>query len=126
MTDNLQFIHRSPLSSAPSPRLYTYDRAYRSALIFILFLLGGLFLLDVFTTEFILSNGGQELNAFMVGVVNCSGIWHFVIKCCVMIMTVVTVFYSNSIIKHSGTGALILVVGWYVSVIMHNLSVIFL
>ncbi|MBQ3718128.1 MAG: hypothetical protein II893_01850 [Methanomicrobium sp.] len=126
MTYNLHHIHRSSISPAPSPRSYTYDRAYRSVLFFILFLLGGLFLLDVLTTEFILSNGGQELNAFMVGVVNCSGIWHFVIKCCVMIMTVMTVFYSNSIIKHSGTGALILVVGWYVAVICHNLGVIFL
>ena len=91
-----------------------------------LFFLAALFILDVCTTEFILMNGGQEMNAVMVGVVTTSSALHLLVKGIVLAMIITTIYYANRVIKHSGTFALVILIGWYITVIFHNLGVIFL
>ncbi len=122
MTDNFQLRSKSVLSQ----EIFPYDRTYRSVLIMEIFLLGALFVLDVCTTEYILINGGQELNEIMAGIVTTSSILHLFVKGCVLAMIVATIFYANRIIRHSGTAALVILIGWYISVTCHNLGVIFL
>lgn len=126
MTDYLQYISNSPILHAPNPANISYDNTYRSVIIMELFFLAALFVLDVCTTEFILVNGGQEMNAVMVGIVNSSSALHLMVKGAVLAMVIATVYYANRVIKHSGTFALVILIGWYISVIFHNLGVIFL
>ena len=126
MTDYLQYISNSPILHAPNPANISYDNTYRSVIIMELFFLAALFVLDVCTTEFILVNGGQEMNAVMVGIVNSSSALHLMVKGAVLAMVIATVYYANRVIKHSGTFALVILLGWYISVIFHNLGVIFL
>ncbi len=126
MTDYLQNISNSPIFHAPNPANISYDNTYRSVIIMELFFLAALFVLDVCTTEFILVNGGQEMNAVMVGIVNSSSALHLMVKGAMLAMVIATVYYANRVIKHSGTFALVILIGWYISVIFHNLGVIFL
>ena len=91
-----------------------------------LFFLAALFILDVCTTEFILMNGGQEMNAVMVGVATTSSALHLLVKGFVLAMIITTIYYANRVIKHAGTMALVILIGWYIAVVCHNLGVIFL
>jgi len=126
MTDYLQNISNSPIFHAPHSANISYGNTYRSVIIMELFFLAALFILDVCTTEFILMNGGQEMNAVMVGVVTTSSALHLLVKGFVLAMIITTIYYANRVIKHAGTMALVILIGWYIAVVCHNLGVIFL
>lgn len=126
MTDYLENISNSPIFHAPNTGNISYGKTYRSVIIMELFFLAALFILDVCTTEFILMNGGQEMNAVMVGVATTSSALHLLVKGFVLAMIITTIYYANRVIKHAGTMALVILIGWYIAVICHNLGVIFL
>jgi hypothetical protein len=86
-----------------------------------LIFLAVLFFLDIATTQFILSNGGYELNLLMKGIVN-SELFHAGVKTVVFALITTAVLYCNSRIKNSGTFALFAIIGWYLIVAIHNLG----
>jgi len=86
-----------------------------------LIILGVLFGLDVATTQFILSNGGYEMNIFMKHAVT-SEIFHAAVKISVLSLIAGVVFYSNKKINNSGTAALIFIIAFYIITVLHNLG----
>lgn len=96
--------------------LQTTDLIIPAGLAILLFLFG----LDIATTEFILQNGGYEMNILMQSVVS-SGLFHVFVKLIVFLVTGLIVICSNSKIKNSGTITLYLIIGWYLIVALHNL-----
>ncbi|MBP2134418.1 hypothetical protein J2128_002384 [Methanomicrobium sp. W14] len=85
-----------------------------------LIVLAVLFSLDVATTQFILSNGGYELNIFMKAVAGTE-IFHIAVKSAVFAIIAFAVVYSNSRLKNSGTIALAAIILWYAFVFAHNM-----
>ena len=88
-----------------------------------LIFLAVLFFLDIATTQFILTNGGYELNMLMKGIVN-SELFHAGVKTVVFALITTAVLYCNSKIKKSGTFALSAIIMWYIITIIHNLVAI--
>ena len=86
--------------------------------------MGGLFIADVATTEYIIENGGQEQNPAMMKIAEHPEN-HFILKAGVFLMIAIAVIYANKSIKNSGTFALCGIIGWYFFVIGHNLESIF-
>ena len=86
-----------------------------------LVILGILFGLDIATTQFILSNGGYEMNILMQSVVS-SGLFHIAVKLLVLSLIGGVVIYSNSKLKNSGTKVLFAIIVWYMIVAVHNIS----
>lgn len=82
--------------------------------------LAGLFVADVATTEYIIQNGGHEENPAMTEIADSLG-EHLLLKAGVLAMIAIAVIYSNSVVKNSGSTALIFIIIWYLIVVSHNL-----
>ena len=105
-------------------RLNNFLHDEDSAIIFGLIILGVLFGLDIGTTEFILSNGGYEINILMRSVVS-SEVIHLALKLSVLLLIAFVVFHSNSKLKNSGTMALLLIIIIYLITVINNLGSIY-
>ena len=84
-----------------------------------IFILWGLFMMDVITTEMILSFGGYEMNALMKPFVS-SVFLHTVIKMGVLALIVIVAYISDIITKRYGTIAIMAISAWYLFVITNN------
>lgn len=84
-----------------------------------IFILWGLFMMDVITTEMILSFGGYEMNALMKPFVS-SVVLHTAIKMAVLALIVVVAYTSDVITKRYGTIAIMAISAWYLFVITNN------
>ena len=86
-----------------------------------IFILWGLFMMDVITTEVILSFGGYEMNSLMRMVVSSVPL-HAALKMAVLSLIAVVAYVSNRITKRSGTVAVTVIIIWYTFVIVHNVT----
>ena len=85
-----------------------------------IFTLWALFMMDVITTEMILSFGGHEMNGIMTNVVEYP-ILHTILKMAVLAMLAAIAYLSDRLTDRYGTIAIMAVSAWYILVISHNI-----
>jgi len=79
--------------------------------------------LDVLTTSAILSHGGYEMNPVMVPVVTMPLLYMF-LKWCVVAFVAGTAAVADRFIPRSGMLMLVVITGWYLFVVGHNIMVL--
>jgi hypothetical protein len=84
-------------------------------------ILAGLFVLDILTTEVILSGGGVEYNPFMAGIVR-NPLLHIVVKLMLLVLVGLAAKYSEDTLKGSGTILVIVIIGWYLVCVSNNIG----
>ncbi|MBN1432304.1 MAG: hypothetical protein JW931_05985 [Methanomicrobiaceae archaeon] len=85
-----------------------------------LLVLWALFMMDVITTEVILSSGGFEMNAVMRPFVEFPAI-HIALKMAVLSVIAAVAYISDKITKRYGTIAVMAIAAWYIFVISWNI-----
>lgn len=101
--------------------LYRSDQGLDNRILISAGILAVLFVLDVLTTEIILSDGGVEYNPFMAGIVQ-NPLIHILIKLLLLILVVIAAQYSEDTLKGSSMTLFIIVIGWYLICIGNNLG----
>lgn len=82
-----------------------------------------LFLLDIATTTVILSLGGHEINMVMAPFVG-NYYLHLFLKGFVLVLAGTVGMWAEEKIPGSGLTMLLVIIGWYSIVILHNTSVL--
>jgi len=82
-------------------------------------MLWALFMMDVITTEIILSFGGHEINTVMQSIVGYP-LLHIVLKMAVLAMLAAVAYLSDRLTNKYGTIAIMAVSAWYIFVVAHN------
>ncbi|MDI9633026.1 MAG: DUF5658 family protein [Methanolinea sp.] len=82
-----------------------------------------LFLLDIATTTVILSLGGHEINMVMAPFVG-NYYLHLFLKGLVLVLAGTAGMWAEGKIPGSGLTMLLVIIGWYSIVILHNTSVL--
>ena len=85
-----------------------------------LFVLWALFMMDVITTEVLLSSGGFEMNAVMRPFVEFPAL-HIALKMAVLTVIAAVAYISDKITKRYGTIAVMAIAAWYIFVISWNI-----
>ena len=86
-------------------------------------ILGGLFFLDILTTQVVLWMGGVELNPLMTGIVS-EPVLHTGIKVAILIMILVVSVIAERQVKGSSTVFYCILITLYLFVIVNNIFVI--
>jgi len=84
-------------------------------------ILSALFILDVLTTQIILSCGGVEYNPFMAGIVQ-NPIIHVLVKMLLLILVVLVAKYSEIQLRGSGASLFFVIIGGYGICVGNNLG----
>lgn len=84
-----------------------------------IFILWSLFMMDVITTEVILSFGGYEMNSLMAAFVGSVPI-HTALKMAVLGLIAAVAYISNRVTKRYGTITVVIITAWYTFVVTHN------
>lgn len=100
---------------------YVLDHGSDCWLIVCASILSALFILDILTTEIILSGGGVEYNPFMAGIVQ-NPIVHVLVKILLLILVVFMAKYSEKTVKGSSTMLFTVIIGWYLLCVGNNLD----
>lgn len=100
---------------------YGLDHGSKSLIVVSVSILSALFILDVLTTEIILSGGGVEYNPFMAGIVQ-NPLVHVLVKMLLLILVVFAAKHSEAMVKGSGTMLFIVIIGWYLLCVGNNLG----
>jgi len=82
-----------------------------------------LFLLDILTTQTILSMGGAELNPLMASVVT-TPLMHVILKCGVLMMVIPVALTAEDQVRGSGIVLYVTLIAMYVVVIINNATVL--
>ncbi|MDD1694208.1 MAG: DUF5658 family protein [Methanoregula sp.] len=85
--------------------------------------LGGLFLLDVLTTQVILGKGGVELNPAMAGIVAYPAL-HIAIKSATLLLALAVSFIAERKIRGTGIFLSTVLVLMYTGILANNLAVL--
>ncbi|MDD1687330.1 DUF5658 family protein [Methanoregula sp.] len=107
------------------PRAGTYPldgKRYQHFVVFA-FILAGLFLLDILTTQFILWMGGVELNPVMALVVS-NPVLHLAVKGAILLVIVSVAFVAEKYVRDSSVFFYCILITMYLFVITNNLFVI--
>jgi hypothetical protein len=116
-----------PMNAVAVPKADLVGSFYRSQIpnnVFLcIILIYVLFVLDIVTTDMILSLGGFEVNHVMVPVVD-NVFFHLLIKGFVLIFIVSVAQWSELKLKGSGLIMMLVITGWYSFVVMNNTSVL--
>ena len=83
-------------------------------------ILAALFIIDILTTEQVLSLGGGEINPFMVWVTS-SMILHAVIKALLIALVIAVAHVADERVPRSGVGLYCVLILMYCGVIMNNI-----
>ena len=90
-------------------------------MVFCVSLLSGLCLLDVLTTQIILSGGGIEYNLFMAGVVE-NPLVHILVKVLFLILVFLVAKKAEATVKGSGRVLFLVIILWYTACLGNNIS----
>jgi hypothetical protein len=86
--------------------------------------LAGLFLMDILTTQSILSQGGVELNPAMAGSVN-NPVLHLAVKSSVFLLVLAVALLAEAKVKGSSTKLYSVLFLMYLFVILNNTCILF-
>lgn len=84
-------------------------------------ILSALLILDILTTQIILSGGGVEYNPFMAGIVR-NPIAHILVKMLLLILVVLVAKCSEIQLKGSSVMLFTFIIGWYLICLGNNLG----
>jgi hypothetical protein len=99
------------------------DTGILAWVILLTLVLADLFLLDIFTTQIILSMGGVELNPLMAGVVTMPFL-HILLKIGIVIMVVPVALNAEARVKGSGMVLYAALIIMYTVVVLNNTAVL--
>ena len=95
------------------------DRAVSGWFILFSFVLAVLFMMDILSTQVILSMGGVELNPVMAGIVT-TPLLHVLLKCGILIMVIPVALIAESRVRGSGLVLYAALIAMYTVVIINN------
>jgi hypothetical protein len=99
------------------------ERAVSGWLILFSFVLAILFMIDILSTQIILSMGGVELNPVMAGIV-ATPLLHLLLKCGILLMVIPVALTAEARVKGSGVALYVALIVIYTAVIINNAAVL--
>ena len=100
-----------------------FDTGAFAWIILLSLILAGLFLLDILTTQLIISLGGVELNPFMAGIVTIP-LLHLLLKVGVVLCVIPVALTAESRVKGSGMAFYAVLIIMYTIIVLNNASVL--
>jgi hypothetical protein len=99
------------------------ERTVSGWLILFSSVLAVLFMIDILSTQIILSMGGVELNPVMAGIV-ATPLLHLILKCGILLMVIPVALIAEARVKGSGVALYVALIVMYTVVIINNAAVL--